>query len=360
MKRIVVAVVLLSFIGCTQPGEQIGVGAATGGVIGAGLGAIIGNQVGNAGTGLAIGAAAGAATGGLIANAFEAQGKAIKTQDEAIERQEQRLAAQRAEIEEFRKMNSDPQVARTATTLGSSTSTYRRVGSASHIRLNPPNLSGTQFDTSARASLNASAVRDVSVMQPGTSESGRNLPPRSFATGSLLESDLSTSSAAETARKVDQDAALERARSIDATTTAASIGAGSTFGDGASFESSPAVTVQPAKKQAASDADMLDVEEPKAAPVARLPKAEDLSPDCRQAEDEAKQAKNASDNADKLFHFRRALRLCPSKAEFHIGLGEVYQAMNRKSDADFEFNEALRLDPNSEVALDLLSKSEGN
>ncbi len=54
--------------------------------------------------------------------------------------------------------------------------------------------------------------------------------------------------------------------------------------------------------------------------------------------------------ADKLFHFRRALRLCPDSADYHNGLGEVYLVLNRKNDAEFEFKEALRLNPSLYIA----------
>ena len=76
----------------------------------------------------------------------------------------------------------------------------------------------------------------------------------------------------------------------------------------------------------------------------------DLSNDCVVAKDEITKANKTEVLADKLFHFRRALRLCPDSADYHNGLGEVYLVLNRKNDAEFEFKEALRLNPSLYVA----------
>ena len=59
--------------------------------------------------------------------------------------------------------------------------------------------------------------------------------------------------------------------------------------------------------------------------------------------------------ADKLFHYRRALRLCPDNALYHNGLGEIYRSLNRLDDAEYEFREALRLDPGFQTARENLS-----
>ena len=98
---------LVAGTGCTKPKQTTAVSAAAGGAIGAGLGAIVGNQTGNAGSGVAIGAVAGAATGALIGNALQAQQEKLDSQKESIQRQDQAIRAQRSEIEELRRMQSD-------------------------------------------------------------------------------------------------------------------------------------------------------------------------------------------------------------------------------------------------------------
>lgn len=77
--------------------------------------------------------------------------------------------------------------------------------------------------------------------------------------------------------------------------------------------------------------------------------------DCSGAASEVKNANRASESADKLFHLRRALRLCPDDPDIHVRLGKVYKDLNRKSDAEFEFKEALRLNPDFKPAQKELS-----
>jgi len=59
---LLLAVCLVTFLGCTTAQKGAGIGAVAGG----GLGAIIGHQSGHTGEGAAIGAAAGAIGGALI------------------------------------------------------------------------------------------------------------------------------------------------------------------------------------------------------------------------------------------------------------------------------------------------------
>lgn len=70
-----------------------------------------------------------------------------------------------------------------------------------------------------------------------------------------------------------------------------------------------------------------------------------MSAECVEAQKEGQQAQAEKEAADKLFHLRRALRLCPSNGEFHNRLAQVYLGMGRKVDAEFEFKEALRINP---------------
>lgn len=88
-------------------------------------------------------------------------------------------------------------------------------------------------------------------------------------------------------------------------------------------------------------------------PVSAAPRLN--TPECIKAENEVKSAAQALEAADKLFHYRRALRLCPANAGYHNGLGEVYLTLGRKADAEFEFKEALKLDPELDSAARNLS-----
>lgn len=74
------------------------------------------------------------------------------------------------------------------------------------------------------------------------------------------------------------------------------------------------------------------------------------NPECTKAQEEVELASKTDVLADKLFYYRKALRLCPESATYHNGLGEVFLTLNRKEDAEFEFKEALRIDSSLQVA----------
>ncbi|MCI5064810.1 tetratricopeptide repeat protein [bacterium] len=72
--------------------------------------------------------------------------------------------------------------------------------------------------------------------------------------------------------------------------------------------------------------------------------------ECGKASEEAARGNAAESTADKLFYFRRALRLCPDAPEWHVELGRVYRSLGRHEDAKFEYEEALRIQPEFEAA----------
>jgi predicted Zn-dependent protease len=76
---------------------------------------------------------------------------------------------------------------------------------------------------------------------------------------------------------------------------------------------------------------------------------------CIEGETEAERARNASSEADKVFYYRRALRLCPKEPVYRIEMGRVYVEIGKAEEARFEFTKALELDPENEIAQDELS-----
>ena len=86
-----------------------------------------------------------------------------------------------------------------------------------------------------------------------------------------------------------------------------------------------------------------------------IPPTKATSPKCKEALEERDLAVAASDNSDKLFHLRRALRLCPDSAPLHHELGKVYAAMERPKDAEDEYKQALSADPNFTASKNALS-----
>jgi len=76
---------------------------------------------------------------------------------------------------------------------------------------------------------------------------------------------------------------------------------------------------------------------------------------CSDAEAEATRARTAATDTDKIFYYRRALRLCNTKPNFHIEIGKVYASIGRKEEAELEFSKALEIDPNNSEAQDELT-----
>jgi len=85
-------ILIVFFLGCSEPLTTREKGAAIGTLGGAGLGAIIGSATGNAGAGAGIGAAVGLLGGALIGDQMQARQK----QDADIQRQ---MQSQQAEID---------------------------------------------------------------------------------------------------------------------------------------------------------------------------------------------------------------------------------------------------------------------
>jgi|GEM_PF-5792645 len=79
------------------------------------------------------------------------------------------------------------------------------------------------------------------------------------------------------------------------------------------------------------------------------------SDECLEAEKEVSSAKKSENNSERLFHYRRALRLCPENSNYHVYLGNVYKNMDRKKDAIFEYSEALKLNPSNPDAIEQLN-----
>lgn len=321
---------VLAILGCTEPGDATKMGAATGGAIGAGLGAIVGNQVGNTGSGLVIGAASGAAAGAAIGNALDAQDKKFAAQQENLTRREQALNAQRSEISELRRMNNDaPQGA-----IGGMGDSYSQGYGSS---------SGSFTVPSDVRYANSSEIQNARArMNPIPSRQFESAPPvQAFEPRRPLEEVIQRPIPAPIKR-------------------------------GDPVRGAPSAILPPPKSHGTVKERSLIAEEPMkqetSEPVAQEPAAEKItaslnsasegSSECGNASAEVKKADAASDIADKLFHLRRAIRLCPTDAQFHKSLSEVYKKMGRDEDAKFELQEASRLSATPSDATDQVAPDE--
>lgn len=300
------AVAALAVTGCTKPKQTTAVGSVAGGAIGAGLGAIVGNQTGNAGSGVAIGAVAGAATGALIGNALQAQNEKSDAQRETIQRQDQAIRAQRSELEELRRMQSD-----------------------------------TGYSSGRSQNVNAYLVE-----QKRLQLQKRGPAPRGQASEARYSPPpLAMKSSEPLARYESKPAPLPvEPKRVKAS---AAVGKGIEEKDLASEASTTAAAVKSETK-----AETVAIkEESTAKAVEAKPKS-----GCEEGKEARDAAASASDNSDKLFHLRKALRLCPNNAETHYDLGKAYLSMDRAADANYEFKQALSIDPSFKAAQESLKE----
>jgi uncharacterized protein YcfJ len=296
-------VAMVAVTGCTKPKQTTAVGSAAGGAIGAGLGAIVGNQTGNAGSGVAIGAVAGAATGALIGNALQAQQEKVDSQKETVQRQDQAIRAQRSEIEELRRMQSD-----------------------------------TGYSSSRTQNVNAYLVE-----QKRLQLQKRGPAPRGQSNGSsYTPPPLASRNSEPLARYEPKPVEPKKVKASPP------VGKGIEERDLAS--------------QASTTAEVAN-NEVKAAPVAvkeettaKVAEPMEAKGGCQEGKEARDTAANASDNSDKLFHLRKALRLCPNSAETHYELGKAYLSMDRAADANYEFKQALSIDPSFKAAQESLKE----
>jgi hypothetical protein len=355
------ALTLAVVSGCTKPRQTTAIGSGVGGAIGAGLGAIVGNQTGNAGSGLAIGAGAGAAVGALVGNALQAQEERNATQDEAIKRQERVIQAQKSEIGELRAVRGDDSYSYNTTPPAAPRYRYRGTMispespevARQRARLQqrgprPTHTSGSTIYSSSyyssshqepgtpsrTATISAQPVRRTTTTE--VRPPAATLPSATVSTTKPLarydvRSELSETSTSPSRAQTSADTPDRVGTEIkQAAVTKASVQSGGISESDLPAPSKPADTTARA-----------------AAPVAP---SQPHSKECKEALSERDRAMEAADNSDKLFHLRRALRLCPQSAPLHHELGKVYASMQRTRDAEEEFKEALSLDPSLSAA----------
>ncbi|RME60953.1 MAG: tetratricopeptide repeat protein [Candidatus Dadabacteria bacterium] len=59
------------------------------------------------------------------------------------------------------------------------------------------------------------------------------------------------------------------------------------------------------------------------------------------------EGENAVLPTDKMYFYKKALRICPNSSRAHYLLGEVYLMLNKQKLAEKEFKEALKIDPSN-------------
>ncbi|HMO01893.1 MAG TPA: glycine zipper domain-containing protein [Oligoflexia bacterium] len=281
-------------LGMEQPGEKTQIATVTGGVLGAGLGAIAGSASGNAGVGLVIGAAAGAGAGAMIGNEMDRQDSRTTTQSERIRRQEEELRNQAGELDHLRRLSHNPSIGSVASgNMGSFSGSERAAFDTSTISLSPPKSERRETISVDEKTTRAATISDRLI-------------------------DIHSQEQMVAAKRLKVESEYDKENDLVNNTLAVDIN------DTATSKSS---TIKMSG-----------------------------GADCVLADGEMKRAESSVSTADKLYHMRRALRLCPSSPVYHNAIGEMYVAMGRTSDARYEFDEALKLDPNFSAAKNNLEK----
>ncbi len=334
---------------CAPAQKATQIGAGTGALVGGGLGAVVGHQTGNAGEGFVVGALTGAAAGTIIGNKFDEHAAALDAQRVEIERVKAESHASADELRLMRKQQN------AGTSPKGVTEAYKKARPVSaergrygwgNSKLAESPRSNAVKPTKTKASYsNKKASQKTSTYKPrkdvvhqeskrtGTSQTKPKqevevvpqimpqvpLPPRIDPPVAKVEApvspaDLAPAQPAEPSAPVELDdnppAAIDPFADFDDNQNSANkLDQGSGTTDG-----------QPlgAYKWGGSK-------------------------ECAQAGAEAQKGTAAADSADKLYHFRRAIRLCPGKADFHKMLADTYTSMGRRLDAEFEMGEAQRL-----------------
>jgi len=332
---------------CTEPGETTAIGATAGGAVGAGLGAIVGSQTGSAGGGLVVGALLGSAGGAAVGNAVEYQEEELNRHDEAIRKQQLEMRKNQQmllELQRIRQADGD----------------IRAGISQNQVYANRPSNSTGSSATAPSTSVPSSMP---SITSSAITASAIRVPTDSAITERKI--DNSANQAFNFAPKAEVHSIQDASKGQEGRgTTNISTRVVTTVEPPLFAEPLSAETSLQQKSQGVIESNTLvqpptskDSRDLYAAIPKEIPMANLATSECKQAQEEVSQADVATDLADRLFRMRRALRLCPQNPDYHVKLGEVYLKLSRPDDAEHEFKEAIRLDPNHSQAQALLKKS---
>jgi len=360
----------------SSTGSSTAVGAVAGTAVGAGLGAIIGSATGDAGAGVAIGAAAGAVTGGAIGYQVGTQNEQISSQREQLNQQGEQLQLQDQELKELKQKFDSGELSGNRPSRGAESYSFN---SYSGSPLAKPLAAGTttpQFaDARSRlstpfsmsnsangavvqsagmgagqnAAIEPNAVRRSASYAPrqeiprAASEVKTLVPPAATAkmteevTEEVTETDVETESIDQNLEDMEAAVVEDEAPVSEVTESA----------------TKPVIKTPAALPPAVVDTTTLPQTDSEK--VAKAAVQAPAGSPCEQAAGEAERARTATSDADKLFYYRRALKLCPTEVSYNIEIASVYSALGKNEDAQFYYRQALDLDPGNEQVLEQLS-----
>jgi outer membrane lipoprotein SlyB len=360
---------LLSLNACSSVIDNLGIegleapelsttamGAATGGAVGAGLGLLIGSTTGDAGEGFLIGTGVGALAGAAVGAELELQDEILANHKSTITRQEAEIRQQKEEINRLKQEGMDlssfqngryviPEQNRPSTVIFGG-----RVGDASASR-SRSYAQGRVVKPRTWNSQNAERIEEDDLL--ANDLRSRLSPNRNLPVAKVTPTLPAALPATKTVQAVEPRTIVKEPVQIAAKTP----------------RKSPLMQVPQTKKVFASEVTKIEEKNSSIVKDARKEVKQELASmgaakttvastndgTCMDAESEASRARNAASDTDKLFYYRRALRLCKTKPEYHVEIGRVYASIGRREEAEFEFSRALEIDPENRNAQDELT-----
>lgn len=318
-------------------------GALAGSAVGASLGLILGSTGGNAGEGFAVGALGGAALGAAVGHQMDkGDNKGIEEED-AVDRSLKK-AANNQSSSNTKQARNKSKTKYNISSKNSSSATKKTSIASKSKKSNEEKLAKSETGKTSRARMTSQKAEQKPASKieiPASVTKTESVKVESAIEEKVNESQEVLSSNAEVAKtnEVVEQSVVQAVSDSGLPPAAKNV----EQSDGVRINNSASETLETSQISGAEDK---TVESKRAA---------SLDPACAEAASEAKRANSAGSEADKLFYLRRALRLCPSQASYHIAAGRVYANIGRSRDAKISFQKALELDPENQEAQQELS-----
>lgn len=373
-------------------------GAVIGGAAGAVVGTVLGSQVGSPVEGFALGTAAGAGVGALVGSAIESQ----KAKDEQAE-YERQVASMQIQKEQFAYVGSEHGPVTRRERVAPGDRYFHRLATANQNaqRDMPSRASGIgvgsavadQFGykgqgyssaysydsntyrqgagvTSATSSLvsstiNTSSVNNVTVVatQPPSEQSGQNVTWSQETTTAWRKPDRTESSAKDSSilsknpytgaeqKTVEAKNISEQPVDFGSRNSAVNQNAKLAVADTNQNQAASEQIVQ------ATDSQKGSMQTDSKTNFALSTSQNQISSNCPEGDAELRKAAEATEFSGKLFHTRRAVRLCNNYIPGKLALARLYIELKRYEDAQFELENLLKIDPSNREAIELLNKT---
>ncbi len=287
---------ILCLVGCAKSFDRERVGAVAGAAVGAGLGAIIGNQAGSTASGLTLGAIAGMGTGVLVARSLAPSGEAAVVNPSVAGWQSPAVATiDPAQDKIESALQSDNALGATALPVDP----QRKDLAHLYARAHPMRETEVLKLKRARAARREKA-KQVARLQ------------RNGARGASAEVSALQHEILEARKQIALSDKIENPQVV--------------------VQTEPGVPSTEAAESAKAAYDWRDLTPPERGGEAAAPTVSD----CDVAQSEIAIAEGLQGANDKLFHFRRALRLCPNNVQYHQRMSQFYSTVERPLDAQYE------------------------